>query len=141
MILVVDHYDSFTFNLVQLIGSLGEQTEVVRSDAEPAEALAARSPDAVVLSPGPGRPEDAGCFLELLEVLPGPVPVLGVCLGLQALAVAAGGRVERGRPTHGKATLVHHEGVGSSPAPRARSRRRGTTRSSSRGRTSPASSS
>jgi len=112
VILVVDHYDSFTFNLVQLIGSLGERTEVVRSDAEPAEALAARSPDAVVLSPGPGRPEDAGCFLELLEVLPGPVPVLGVCLGLQALAVAAGGRVERGRPTHGKATLVHHEGRG-----------------------------
>jgi anthranilate synthase component 2 len=112
MILVVDHYDSFTFNLVQLIGSLGEPTEVVRSDAEPAEALAARSPDAVVLSPGPGRPEDAGCFLELLEVLPEPVPVLGVCLGLQALAVAAGGRVERGRPTHGKATLVHHEGRG-----------------------------
>ena len=112
MILVVDHYDSFTFNLVQLIESLGERTEVVRSDAETAEALAARSPDAAVLSPGPGRPEDAGCFLELLEVLPGSVPVLGVCLGLQALAVAAGGRVERGRPTHGKATLVHHKGRG-----------------------------
>ena len=111
-VLVVDHYDSFTFNLVQLIGSLGERTEVVRSDAEPAEALAARSPDAVVLSPGPGRPEDAGCFLDLLEVLPDRVPVLGVCLGLQALAVAAGGCVERGRPTHGKATLVHHEGRG-----------------------------
>ena len=112
MILVVDHYDSFTFNLVQLIESLGDRTEVVRSDAEPAEALAARSPDAVVLSPGPGRPEDAGCFLELLEVLPGRVPVLGVCLGHQALAIAAGGLVERGRPTHGKATTVHHEGRG-----------------------------
>jgi anthranilate synthase component II len=112
VILVVDHYDSFTFNLVQLIESFGEPAEVVRSDAEPAEALAGRSPDAVVLSPGPGRPEDAGCFLELLEVLPGSVPVLGVCLGHQALAVAAGGRVERGRPTHGKATLVHHEGRG-----------------------------
>lgn len=112
MILVVDHYDSFTFNLVQLIGSLGERTEVVRSDAEPAGALAARSPDAVVLSPGPGRPEDAGCFLELLEALPDRVPVFGVCLGLQAIAVAAGGRVERGRPTHGKATLVHHDGRG-----------------------------
>jgi anthranilate synthase component 2 len=112
VILVVDHYDSFTFNLVQLIESFGERTEVVRSDTEPAEALAARSPDAVVLSPGPGRPEDAGCFLELLEVLPRPVPVLGVCLGHQALAVAAGGRVERGRPTHGKATRVHHEGRG-----------------------------
>ena len=112
MILVVDHYDSFTFNLVQLIESLGGQTLVVRSDAEPAEALAARSPDAVVLSPGPGRPEDAGCFLELLEVLPRHVPILGVCLGHQALAVAAGGRVERGRPTHGKATVVHHAGRG-----------------------------
>ena len=112
MILAVDHYDSFTFNLVQLIGSLGERTEVVRSDAEPTAALVAREPDAVVLSPGPGRPEDAGGFLELLEVLPDTVPVLGVCLGLQALAVVAGGRVERGRPTHGKATLVHHEGRG-----------------------------
>jgi anthranilate synthase/aminodeoxychorismate synthase-like glutamine amidotransferase len=112
VILVVDHYDSFTFNLVQLIESLGDRTEVVRSDAEPAEALAARSPDAVVLSPGPGRPEDAGCFLELLEILPGRVPVLGVCLGHQALAIAAGGQVERGRPTHGKATTVHHEGRG-----------------------------
>ncbi len=109
---MVDHYDSFTFNLVQLIESLGEPTEVVRSDAEPAEALAARAPDAVVLSPGPGRPEDAGCFLELLEVLPRGIPVLGVCLGHQALAVAAGGRVERGRPMHGKATLVHHDGRG-----------------------------
>ncbi|HJU57414.1 MAG TPA: aminodeoxychorismate/anthranilate synthase component II [Actinomycetota bacterium] len=112
MILVVDHYDSFTFNLVQLIESLGERTEVVRSDAEPAESLAERDPGAVVLSPGPGRPEDAGCFLELLEVLPRHVPVLGVCLGHQALAVAAGGRVERGRPTHGKATVVHHDGRG-----------------------------
>jgi anthranilate synthase component II len=112
MILVVDHYDSFTFNLVQLIESLGERTDVVRSDAEPAEALAVRGPDAVVLSPGPGRPEDAGCFLELLEVLPRHTPVLGVCLGHQALAVAAGGRVERGRPTHGKATVVHHDGRG-----------------------------
>jgi anthranilate synthase component 2 len=112
VILVVDHHDSFTFNLVQLIESLGERTEVVRSDAERAEALVARGPDAVVLSPGPGRPEDAGCYLELLEVLPPHVPVLGVCLGHQALAAAAGGRVERGRPTHGKATVVHHEGRG-----------------------------
>ena len=112
MILVVDHYDSFTFNLVQLIESLGERTEFVRSDAEPAAALVERIPDAVVLSAGPGRPEDAGCFLELIEVLPRRVPVLGVCLGHQSLAVAAGGRVERGRPTHGKATVVHHEGRG-----------------------------
>ena len=111
-ILVVDHYDSFTYNLVQLIESLGAQTEVVKSDAEPASALVERRPDAVVLSPGPGRPEDAGCFIELLELLPDATPVLGVCLGHQAMGVVAGGRVERARPVHGKASLVHHEGRG-----------------------------
>ena len=112
MILVVDHYDSFTYNLVQLIESLGERTEVVKSDAEPAEALVERRAAAVVLSPGPGRPEDAGCFPRLLEILPGGVPVLGVCLGHQALGIAAGGLVERAAPVHGKASLVHHEGAG-----------------------------
>ena len=112
MILVVDHYDSFTYNLVQLIESLGERTEVVKSDAEPAEALVERRPAAVVLSPGPGRPEDAGCFPRLLEVLPRTTPVLGVCLGHQALGIAAGGVVERAKPVHGKASLVHHEGRG-----------------------------
>jgi hypothetical protein len=70
VILVVDHYDSFTFNLVQLIESLGERTEVVKSDAESADRLAERRPAAVILSPGPGRPEEAGCFPELLEILP-----------------------------------------------------------------------
>jgi anthranilate synthase component 2 len=110
VILVVDHYDSFTFNLVQLIESLGERTEVVKSDAEPAESLVRRNPAAVILSPGPGRPEDAGCFPELLEILPDHTPVLGVCLGHQALGLAAGGVVERARPVHGKASLVHHDG-------------------------------
>ncbi|MGH2530543.1 MAG: anthranilate synthase component II [Actinomycetota bacterium] len=110
MILVVDHYDSFTFNLVQLIDSLGFPTDVVKSDAEPAEALVERRPDAVILSPGPGRPEDAGCFPELLRTLPPETPVLGVCLGHQALGVAFGGRVERATPVHGKASLVYHEG-------------------------------
>jgi anthranilate synthase component 2 len=89
VILVVDHYDSFTFNLVQLIESLGERTEVVKSDAESAERLLERKPSAVVLSPGPGRPEDAGCFPELLEILPHETPVLGVCLGHQALGISA----------------------------------------------------
>jgi anthranilate synthase component 2 len=112
VILVVDHYDSFTYNLVQLIESLGERTEVVKSDAEPAEALVERRPDAVVLSPGPGRPEAAGCFPRLLELLPAATPVLGVCLGHQALGVVAGGTVERAAPVHGKASLVHHEGRG-----------------------------
>jgi anthranilate synthase/aminodeoxychorismate synthase-like glutamine amidotransferase len=112
VILVVDHYDSFTYNLVQLIESLGERTEVVKSDAEPAEALVERGPAAVILSPGPGRPEDAGCFPELLRILPNETPVLGVCLGHQALGIAAGGVVERALPVHGKASLVHHEGAG-----------------------------
>ena len=112
MILVADHYDSFTFNLVQLIESLGERTEVVKSDAEPAERLVERRPAAVVLSPGPGRPEDAGCFPRLLELLPPETPVLGVCLGHQALGVSLGGVVERATPVHGKASLIHHEGRG-----------------------------
>jgi anthranilate synthase component 2 len=112
VILVVDHYDSFVYNLVQLVESLGRSTEVVRSDAEPAEALARRRPEAVLLSPGPGRPEDAGCFTELLGILPDETPVLGVCLGHQALGVACGGTVDRETPVHGKASLVHHEGRG-----------------------------
>ena len=112
MILVVDHYDSFTYNLVQLIESLGHRTEVVKSDAEPAEALAARRPDAVILSPGPGRPQDAGCFPALLEVLPAQIPLLGVCLGHQAIGIQYGGTVDRTTPVHGKASLMFHEGRG-----------------------------
>ncbi len=112
MILVVDHYDSFTYNLVQLVEGLGHRTEVVKSDAEPAEALVARRPEAVILSPGPGRPEEAGVFLELLALLPPETPVLGVCLGHQALGLACGGVVERATPVHGKASLVYHEGRG-----------------------------
>jgi len=108
MILVVDHYDSFTYNLVQLIESLGHATEVVKSDAEPAAALVARGPAAVVLSPGPGRPEEAGCFTDLLDILPPATPVLGVCLGHQAIGVEYGGTVARTEPVHGKASLVRH---------------------------------
>nr|QMS48003.1 anthranilate synthase, amidotransferase component [uncultured bacterium] len=110
MILVVDHYDSFTYNLVQLIESLGHATEVVKSDAEPAGALVERAPAGVVLSPGPGRPETAGCFTELLELLPAATPVLGVCLGHQAIGVEYGGTVDRTDPVHGKASSVHHDG-------------------------------
>ena len=112
MILIVDHYDSFTYNLVQLVESLGRPTEVVKSDAEPADALVARTPDAVILSPGPGRPEDAGVFTSLLSLLPDETPVLGVCLGHQALGVVCGGDVDRETPVHGKASLVYHEGRG-----------------------------
>jgi anthranilate synthase component II len=112
VILVVDHYDSFTYNLVQLVESLGRRTEVVRSDAESAAALVARRPDAVILSPGPGRPEQAGCFPDLLRILPDAIPMLGVCLGHQALGVVCGGTVDRAEPVHGKASLVFHEGRG-----------------------------
>jgi anthranilate synthase component II len=112
MILVVDHYDSFTFNLVQLIEGLGFATHVVKSDERTAEELVEERPEAVVLSPGPGRPEDAGCFPRLLQVLPDDTPVLGVCLGHQALGVGLGGTVERATPVHGKASLVYHDGKG-----------------------------
>jgi anthranilate synthase component II len=112
MILVVDHYDSFTYNLVQLIEGLGRETVVVKTDEASAEDLVARSPEAVVLSPGPGRPEEAGSFPDLLRLLPPETPVLGVCLGHQALGLAAGGTVDRAEPVHGKASLVHHVGRG-----------------------------
>ncbi len=112
MILIVDHYDSFTYNLVQLVESLGRSTDVVKSDAESAESLVGRDPDAVILSPGPGRPEDAGVFTSLLALLPEETPVLGVCLGHQALGVSCGGVVDRETPVHGKASLVFHEGKG-----------------------------
>jgi anthranilate synthase component 2 len=112
MILVVDHYDSFTYNLVQLVESLGRETLVVKSDEKPAAELLALEPDAVILSPGPGHPRDAGCFTELLDTLPAATPVLGVCLGHQALGLQCGGTVDRAAPVHGKASLVYHEGRG-----------------------------
>jgi anthranilate synthase/aminodeoxychorismate synthase-like glutamine amidotransferase len=112
MILVVDHYDSFTYNLVQLIESLGRDTHVVKSDERPVSELIEGHPEAVVLSPGPGHPRDAGCFAELLRRLPEVTPVLGVCLGHQAIGLDAGGTVDRASPVHGKASLVYHEGGG-----------------------------
>src|SRR5436309_6211365 len=113
MILVVDHYDSFVYNLVQLVEGFGHRTEVVRSDAEYAGALAARRPDAVILSPGPGRPEDAGCFLDLIGALDPDTPLLGVCLGHQAIGAAFGAMVGRApEPVHGKTSPIHHDGTG-----------------------------
>jgi anthranilate synthase component 2 len=113
-ILVVDNYDSFTFNLVQLIAALGAEPEVVRSDAESADALAARRPDGVLLSPGPGTPERAGATLDAVgRFAATATPVLGVCLGHQAIGMAFGARVVRARvPRHGKAAPIEHDGAG-----------------------------
>jgi anthranilate synthase/aminodeoxychorismate synthase-like glutamine amidotransferase len=111
-VLVVDHYDSFTYNLVQLIEGLGRETVVVKTDEVPAEDLVARSPEAVVLSPGPGHPRASGSFPELLRLLPPTTPVLGVCLGHQALGMTLGATIDRAEPVHGKASLVHHDGRG-----------------------------
>ncbi len=112
MILVVDNYDSFTWNLVQLLAATGAAVEVVRNDAASAAELLARRPAGIVLSPGPGRPETAGVCMELLRQRP-EVPLLGVCLGHQALGVACGARCVRApEVVHGKTSEIHHDGTG-----------------------------
>jgi para-aminobenzoate synthetase component 2 len=109
-ILVVDNYDSFVYNLVQYLAQLGAQVEVRRNDAVD---LADRQWDGVLLSPGPGTPELAGSCVDLVRQWAGEVPVFGVCLGLQAIAVAYGGRVDRAPELlHGKTSQVHHDGTG-----------------------------
>ena len=113
MIVVVDNYDSFVFNIVQALGSLGEEITVFRNDAIDVPGLRALRPDGLVLSPGPGRPEDAGITITAIRELSTTVPTLGVCLGHQAIAAAFGGRVVRARePRHGKASAVEHDGRG-----------------------------
>ncbi len=112
MILMIDNYDSFTYNLVQVLRSREAEVEVVRNDAESAEALLAREPDGIVLSPGPGRPEGAGVCLELVGRRP-RIPLLGVCLGHQVLGAAFGGEVGRApRLMHGKTSSIRHSGQG-----------------------------
>ncbi len=111
MILVVDHYDSFVYNLVHLVLGAGHEAEVIRSDQLTGAAAASLEPDGVILSPGPGRPERAGCMVELLHALPPTTPVLGVCLGHQAIACAAGAAVDRApAPVHGRASTLRHTG-------------------------------
>lgn len=110
-VLIIDNYDSFTYNLVQYLGELGAEIEVVRNDAETIEQLQARKPDRVVVSPGPCTPNEAGVSLEAIKTFAeAGVPVLGVCLGHQALGQVFGGEVVRGTPTHGKTALVDHDG-------------------------------
>jgi anthranilate synthase component 2 len=113
MVLLLDNYDSFTFNLAHRLGELGAKVRVVRNDAISVDDVVAMRPDRIVISPGPGRPESAGISVELLRRLGGTVPTLGVCLGHQAIAVAFGGRVERApAPMHGKTSMIAHEGTG-----------------------------
>jgi anthranilate synthase/aminodeoxychorismate synthase-like glutamine amidotransferase len=110
-VLVVDNYDSFTYNLVQYLGELGARVEVVRNDRAAVGDLLARRPDRVVVSPGPCTPNEAGVSLEVARAFPeAGVPLLGVCLGHQALAQAFGGRVVRDAPVHGKSAAVDHDG-------------------------------
>ncbi len=113
MILLIDNYDSFTWNLYQALATLGAEVVVHRNDALSVDAALALQPRAIVLSPGPGRPESAGICLPLLARLPDEIPLLGVCLGHQALVESHGGALEIDAvPVHGKTSLVHHEGDG-----------------------------
>jgi len=112
-VLVVDNYDSFTFNLVQYLGELGAKVEVFRNDAIDVAGIRRRRPRGVLLSPGPSTPDQAGVTLEVIRALAGEVPLFGVCLGHQAIGQAFGGRVVRnGRIVHGKASPVRHRGEG-----------------------------
>ena len=109
--LVVDNYDSFTYNLVQYLGELGAELDVVRNDAASVDELLKRKPDRVVVSPGPCTPNEAGISLEAVRRFPeAGVPTLGVCLGHQSMAQAFGGTVIRHEPVHGKTTTIEHDG-------------------------------
>ncbi len=113
MILVIDNYDSFTYNLVQYLGELGADLRIFRNDAITVSEITELSPAAIVLSPGPGRPEDSGVCLEIVEKLHEQIPILGVCLGHQAIIHAFGGTVGRApRLMHGKTSAIHHTGQG-----------------------------
>jgi anthranilate synthase/aminodeoxychorismate synthase-like glutamine amidotransferase len=110
-VLLVDNYDSFTYNLYQYLGELGAETRVVRNDELSAEAAIALSPDRIVISPGPGTPDQAGITLDLIRRAAGLIPLLGVCLGHQALGQAFGGDVRRApKLMHGKTSQIHHDG-------------------------------
>ncbi|HEV8116642.1 MAG TPA: aminodeoxychorismate/anthranilate synthase component II [Acidimicrobiales bacterium] len=112
-VLVIDNYDSFVYNLVQYLGELGAEPLVHRHDALDLAGVAALAPDAVLISPGPGRPEDAGISNDVLRHLAGTVPILGVCLGHQCIGQVFGGQVVRAPALfHGKASEVHHDGAG-----------------------------
>ncbi|HVB84594.1 MAG TPA: aminodeoxychorismate/anthranilate synthase component II [Rhodanobacteraceae bacterium] len=113
MLLMIDNYDSFTFNLVQYLGELGQAVQVVRNDAVTVDGIRALHPERIVISPGPCTPNEAGVSLDVLRELAGVVPILGVCLGHQAIGQAFGGTVVRARQImHGKVSPIRHTGAG-----------------------------
>jgi anthranilate synthase component 2 len=113
MLLMIDNYDSFTYNLVQYLQSLGAEVKVVRNDAMTVDEIAKLAPERIVISPGPCTPNEAGVSLEIIERLGAHTPILGVCLGHQSLGQAYGGNVIRaGRIMHGKTSRIRHEGKG-----------------------------
>jgi anthranilate synthase/aminodeoxychorismate synthase-like glutamine amidotransferase len=114
-VLMVDNHDSFTFNIVEALERLGASVRTVRNEIDAHEALelARETASTIFISPGPGRPEDAGCCIELISLAKGKVPLLGVCLGHQAIVLEAGGEVVRApEAVHGKASLLEHDGTG-----------------------------
>ena len=113
MVLVIDNYDSFTYNLVQYLGELGATVTVRRNNETTLGEIQALAPDRILISPGPGRPEQAGVTLDVIREFGGAVPILGVCLGHQAIGMAFGGEVVRAPlPVHGKTSTVEHDGRG-----------------------------
>ena len=111
MILILDNYDSFVFNLVRYCQELGETTSVYRNDALSLEDVARLDPDAILLSPGPGRPEQAGIMVKLIKQFSGRIPILGVCLGHQAIGAAFRAQIIKARePMHGRSSLIRHDG-------------------------------
>jgi anthranilate synthase/aminodeoxychorismate synthase-like glutamine amidotransferase len=113
MILLLDNYDSFTYNLAQYLGELGCEVEVHRNDKISVEEIARRKPERIVISPGPCTPQEAGISIELIQRLAGKFPILGVCLGHQALGAAFGGKVIRApKLFHGKTSEIHHDNKG-----------------------------
>lgn len=113
MLILIDNYDSFTYNLYQYLSELGEEVEVIRNDKITVAEVEARRPDRVVISPGPCTPDDAGISCDLIAHMAGKVPVLGVCLGHQSLGQVFGGKVVRaGRLMHGKTSPISHDGKG-----------------------------
>ncbi|MFN3385362.1 MAG: anthranilate synthase component II [Candidatus Thermochlorobacter sp.] len=111
MILVIDNYDSFTYNLVQYLGELGAELEVYRNDALTIEAIRQKQPEKIVISPGPCTPREAGISVPLIRAVQGEIPILGVCLGHQSIGEALGGKVVRApEPKHGKVSMIYHNG-------------------------------